>query len=128
MTYTKIVGASAVVLAPALPVALPPMLASPAHAQFGFSRIVYDHVGVADDAIYINGSKNTLLRELIATKGGKLAFPVSYRNGGADGPDIQPSLAANLLFSNQLFIDGRKQARLCVVSRIRATPEKQRNS
>jgi P-type conjugative transfer protein TrbJ len=42
MTYPKIVGASALALALAVPVALSPMLASPAHAQFGFGRIVYD--------------------------------------------------------------------------------------
>ena len=42
MTYSKIVGASALALALAVPVALSPMLASPAHAQFGFGRIVYD--------------------------------------------------------------------------------------
>ena len=41
MTYPKIVGASALALALAVPVALSPMLASPAHAQFGFGRIVY---------------------------------------------------------------------------------------
>ncbi|WP_238123332.1 MULTISPECIES: P-type conjugative transfer protein TrbJ [unclassified Xanthobacter] len=38
MTYTKIVGASALALALAVPAALSPMLASPAHAQW----IVYD--------------------------------------------------------------------------------------
>ncbi|MET1753879.1 P-type conjugative transfer protein TrbJ [Novosphingobium sp. RD2P27] len=38
MTYCKIVGASALALALAVPVALSPMLASPAHAQW----IVYD--------------------------------------------------------------------------------------
>ena len=36
-------------------------------------RAFAQHVEVADDAIYINGSKNTLLRTLIATKGGKSA-------------------------------------------------------
>ncbi len=36
-------------------------------------RAFAQHVEVADDAIYINGSKNTLLRALIATKGGKSA-------------------------------------------------------
>lgn len=34
-------------------------------------RAFAQHVEVADDAIYINGNKNTLLRTLIATKGGK---------------------------------------------------------
>ena len=42
MIYSKFVGASALALALAVPVALSPMLASPAHAQFGFGRIVYD--------------------------------------------------------------------------------------
>ncbi len=36
-------------------------------------RAFAQHVEVADDAIYINGNKNTLLRTLIATKGGKSA-------------------------------------------------------
>lgn len=36
-------------------------------------RAFAQHVEVADDAIYINGSKSTLLRALIATKGGKSA-------------------------------------------------------
>lgn len=51
MTYPKIVGASAFALALAVPVALSPMLASPAHAQFGFGRIVYDpsNYGVASE-------------------------------------------------------------------------------
>ena len=36
-------------------------------------RAFAQHVEVADDAIYINGSKNTLLKALIAAKGGKSA-------------------------------------------------------
>lgn len=51
MTYPKIVGASALVLALAVPVALSPMLASPAHAQFGFGRIVYDPSNYAQNVL-----------------------------------------------------------------------------
>jgi len=51
MTYSKIVGASALVLALAVPVALSPMLASPAHAQFGFGRIVYDPSNYAQNVL-----------------------------------------------------------------------------
>lgn len=51
MTYPKIVGASAVALALAVPVALSPMLASPAHAQFGFGRIVYDPSNYAQNVL-----------------------------------------------------------------------------
>ena len=51
MTYCKIVGASALVLALAVPVALSPMLASPAHAQFGFGRIVYDPSNYAQNVL-----------------------------------------------------------------------------
>jgi site-specific DNA recombinase len=36
-------------------------------------RAFAQHVEVADDAIYIKGSKSTLLRTLVATKGGKSA-------------------------------------------------------
>ena len=36
-------------------------------------RAFAQHVEVADDAIYIKGSKSTLLRTLVATKGGKTA-------------------------------------------------------
>jgi len=51
MTYPKIVGASALALALAMPVALSPMLASPAHAQFGFGRIVYDPTNYAQNLL-----------------------------------------------------------------------------
>ena len=51
MTYSKIVGASALALALAVPVALSPMLASPAHAQFGFGRIVYDPTNYAQNLL-----------------------------------------------------------------------------
>jgi P-type conjugative transfer protein TrbJ len=51
MTYCKIVGASALALALAVPVALSPMLASPAHAQFGFGRIVYDPSNYAQNVL-----------------------------------------------------------------------------
>ena len=50
MTYSKIVGASALALALAVPVALSPMLASPAHAQF-FGRIVYDPSNYAQNVL-----------------------------------------------------------------------------
>ena len=51
MTYSKFVGASALALALAIPVALSPMLASPAHAQFGFGRIVYDPSNYAQNVL-----------------------------------------------------------------------------
>ena len=51
MTYSKIVGASALALALAVPVALSPMLASPAYAQFGFGRIVYDPSNYAQNLL-----------------------------------------------------------------------------
>mgnify|MGYP000899181057 CR=1 FL=1 len=51
MTYYKIVGASALALALAVPVALSPMLVSPAHAQFGFGRIVYDPSNYAQNVL-----------------------------------------------------------------------------
>ncbi|MGS1093276.1 P-type conjugative transfer protein TrbJ [Aquamicrobium terrae] len=51
MTYPKIVGASALALALAVPVALSPMLASPAHAQFGFGRIVFDPSNYAENVL-----------------------------------------------------------------------------
>ena len=51
MTYPKIVGASALALALAVPVALSPILASPAHAQFGFGRIVYDPSNYAQNVL-----------------------------------------------------------------------------
>ena len=55
-------------------------------------RAFAQHVEVADDAIYINGSKNTLLRTLIATKGGKSAgigvpdFIPRWRRGWDSNP------------------------------------------
>ncbi len=51
MTYPKIVGVSALALALAVPVALSPMLATPAHAQFGFGRIVYDPSNYAQNLL-----------------------------------------------------------------------------
>ncbi len=51
MTYPKIVGASALALALAVPIALSPMLAGPAHAQFGFGRIVYDPSNYAQNVL-----------------------------------------------------------------------------
>lgn len=51
MTYPKIVGASALALALAVPVALSPMLANPAHAQFGFGRIVFDPSNYAENVL-----------------------------------------------------------------------------
>ncbi|MGV0876488.1 P-type conjugative transfer protein TrbJ [Martelella sp. FLE1502] len=51
MTYSKFVGASALALALAVPVTLSPMLASPAHAQFGFGRIVYDPSNYAQNVL-----------------------------------------------------------------------------
>lgn len=45
-------------------------------------RAFAQRVEVADDAIYIKGNKNILLRTLVATKGGKSAFPVLFRSGG----------------------------------------------
>lgn len=52
----------------------------------GHVRAFAQRVEVADDAIRIMGSKNTLLRTLVAAKGGKSAgepaFPVLYRSGG----------------------------------------------
>ena len=36
-------------------------------------RAFAQHIEVADDAIYIKGNKNILLRTLVATKGGKTA-------------------------------------------------------
>ncbi|GGE55222.1 conjugal transfer protein TrbJ [Agaricicola taiwanensis] len=51
MTYPKFVGASALALALAVPVALSPILASPAHAQFGFGRIVYDPSNYAQNVL-----------------------------------------------------------------------------
>ncbi|WP_129139878.1 P-type conjugative transfer protein TrbJ [Modicisalibacter coralii] len=51
MTYSKFVGASALALALAVPVALSPMLATPAYAQFGFGRIVYDPSNYAQNVL-----------------------------------------------------------------------------
>ncbi len=51
MTWSKIVGDSALALALAVPFALSPMLASPAHAQFGFGRIVYDPSNYAQNVL-----------------------------------------------------------------------------
>ena len=47
----RIAGASALALALAVPVALSPMLAGPAHAQFGFGRIVYDPSNYAQNVL-----------------------------------------------------------------------------
>jgi len=51
MTYCKIIGASAFALMLAVPVTLSPMLASPAHAQFGFGGIVYDPTNYAQNVL-----------------------------------------------------------------------------
>lgn len=51
-------------------------------------RAFAQHVEIADDAIYIKGSKNTLLRTPVATKGGKSAgigVPGFYQSGGPCG-------------------------------------------
>lgn len=49
---SKLFGASALVLTLAAPIALSPMLASPAHAQlFGFGRIVFDPSNYAENVL-----------------------------------------------------------------------------
>lgn len=48
---TRLAGASMLALALATPIALSPMLASPAHAQFGFGRIVYDPSNYAQNVL-----------------------------------------------------------------------------
>jgi P-type conjugative transfer protein TrbJ len=50
MTYSKIAGASALALALAVPIALSPMAAAPAHAQL-FGRIVYDPSNYAQNVL-----------------------------------------------------------------------------
>ena len=48
-------------------------------------RAFAQHAEIADDAIYIKVSKNTLLRTPVATKGGKSAgigVPGFYQSGG----------------------------------------------
>lgn len=47
----RLVGTSALAVALAVPVALSPMLASPAHAQFGFGRIVFDPSNYAENVL-----------------------------------------------------------------------------
>ena len=47
----RFTSASALALALAAPVALSPMLAKPAHAQFGFGRIVYDPSNFAQNVL-----------------------------------------------------------------------------
>ena len=47
----RFVGTSALAIALAMPVALSPMLASPAHAQFGFGRIVFDPSNYAENVL-----------------------------------------------------------------------------
>jgi P-type conjugative transfer protein TrbJ len=47
----RLVGTSALAVALAMPVALSPMLASPAHAQFGFGRIVFDPSNYAENVL-----------------------------------------------------------------------------
>ena len=55
-------------------------------------RAFAQRVEVADDAIYIKGSKNVLLRNLVAAKGGKSAgigvpgFIPKWRRGGDSNP------------------------------------------
>ena len=51
MTKFRIVGASALALALAVPVGLSPMLATPAYALFGFGRIVYDPSNYAQNVL-----------------------------------------------------------------------------
>ena len=46
-----VAGATALALALGMPVALSPMLASPAHAQFGFGRIVFDPSNYAENVL-----------------------------------------------------------------------------
>ena len=51
-------------------------------------RAFAQHAEIADDAIYIKVSKNTLLRTPVATKGGKSAgigVPGFYQSGGPGG-------------------------------------------
>ncbi len=48
---SRMAGATALALALAVPVALSPMLASPAHAQFGFGRIVFDPSNYAENVL-----------------------------------------------------------------------------
>jgi len=47
----RLVGTSALAVALAMPVALSPMLVSPAHAQFGFGRIVFDPSNYAENVL-----------------------------------------------------------------------------
>ena len=47
----RFTSTSAIALALAVPVALSPMLAKPAHAQFGFGRIVYDPSNFAQNVL-----------------------------------------------------------------------------
>ncbi|MBB5221025.1 P-type conjugative transfer protein TrbJ [Amaricoccus macauensis] len=47
----RLAGTSALAIALAVPVALSPMLASPAHAQFGFGRIVFDPSNYAENVL-----------------------------------------------------------------------------
>jgi P-type conjugative transfer protein TrbJ len=49
--FSRFASASALALALVVPVALSPMLASPAHAQFGFGRIVYDPSNYAQNVL-----------------------------------------------------------------------------
>ena len=55
-------------------------------------RAFAQHVEVADDAIYIKGNRNVLLRTLVATKGGKTAgigvpgFIPKWRKGRDSNP------------------------------------------
>ena len=48
---TRFLSGSALALALAMPVAMSPMLSSPAHAQFGFGRIVYDPSNYAQNVL-----------------------------------------------------------------------------
>lgn len=50
MTYPKFIGASALALALAVPIAVSPMLAAPAHAQL-FGRIVFDPSNYAQNVL-----------------------------------------------------------------------------
>ena len=65
-----------------------------------YVRAFAQHVEVADDAIYIKGSKSTLLRMLVATKGGKsagigvLGFIPKWRRGRDSNPRYPREYAA----------------------------------
>lgn len=57
-------------------------------------RAFAQRVEVAEREVSIKGSKEELLRTLVAIGGGKSACPVPYRDGGAKGTKIEPSPVA----------------------------------